>query len=93
MNDTSPFVIQKDEAEKVTEESDDPNDSSSDELPQNRGTLIVDATCAPSHIRYSQDIALLNEARENAEVMIAEMHEPSDGTKPRSYAGRAWDLT
>jgi len=37
MNDTSPFVIQKDEAEKVTEESDDPNDSSSDELPQNRG--------------------------------------------------------
>jgi hypothetical protein len=57
------------------------------------GTLIIDATCVPSHIRYPQDIALLNEARENAVAMIVEMHEPSDGSKHRSYAGRAWYLT
>ena len=31
----------------------------------NRGTVIVDATCAPSNIRYPQDASLLNEAREN----------------------------
>ncbi len=36
----------------------------------NRGTLIVDATCAPANIRYPQDISLLNEAREKLEVII-----------------------
>ena len=38
--------------------------------PSNKGKLIVDATCAPSDIRYPTDILLLNEARENAESMI-----------------------
>ena len=32
----------------------------------NSGTLILDATCAPSNIRYPQDFSLLNEAREKA---------------------------
>ena len=32
--------------------------------------MIVDATCAPSNIRYSQDVSLLNEARENAEKLL-----------------------
>ena len=30
----------------------------------NSGTLMLDATCAPSNIRYPQDFSLLNEARE-----------------------------
>lgn len=51
--------------------------------------MIFDATSAPSYILYPQDIALLNEARENAEAMIAEMYDSSDGRKPRTYAGRA----
>ena len=38
--------------------------------PKNRGTLILDATCAPQNIAYPQDINLLNEARENLESMI-----------------------
>ncbi len=83
------LIIQKAAAEKASDEPDDPGDSSSDEPPQNSGTLIVDATCAPSHIRYPQDTALLNEARENAEAMITEMHDPADGRKPRTYARRA----
>ncbi len=29
----------------------------------NKGTLTIDATCAPVNIRYPQDISLLNEAR------------------------------
>ncbi|MFG6342228.1 MAG: hypothetical protein K1W35_00105 [Lachnospiraceae bacterium] len=28
----------------------------------NSGTMIVDVTCAPSNIRYLQDVSLLNEA-------------------------------
>ena len=36
----------------------------------NLGTAILDATCAPSYIRYPQDFSLLNEAREKLERMI-----------------------
>ena len=38
----------------------------SDETPdENKGTLILDATCAPQEIAYPQDINLLNEARKS----------------------------
>ncbi len=62
-------------------ESDDDDDG-------NGGTIIVDATCAPSQIKYPQDTALLNEARENTETLIDALHTP--GTKkPRTYRKRA----
>ena len=48
-----------------TEEKKDDNDD--DDGNGNSGTLTIDATCAPSNIRYPQDVSLLNEARENAE--------------------------
>lgn len=51
----------------------------------NSGTMIVDATCAPSNIRYPQDVSQLNEARENAEKLLDVLHAPADGKKPRSY--------
>lgn len=51
----------------------------------NSGTVIVDATCAPSNIRYPQDVPLLNEERENAEKLLDILHSPTDGKKPRSY--------
>ena len=53
--------------------------------PPNEGTLTVDATCAPQNIRYPLDLSLLNEARENLEGMIDELHDPADGEKPRTY--------
>jgi len=37
----------------------------------NKGTVIVDATCAPQDIRYPNDASLLNEARIKLEVIIA----------------------
>lgn len=55
----------------------------------NSGTIIVDATCAPSNIRYPQDVSLLNEARENAEKLLDILHSPTDGKKPRTYRKRA----
>ena len=55
----------------------------------NSGTMIVDATCAPSNIRYPQDASLLNEARENTEKLLDEMHNPGDGRKPRTYRKQA----
>lgn len=43
----------------------------------NDGTLILDATAAPSDIRYPTDLSLLNECRENTERMIDELWEGS----------------
>ena len=59
----------------------DSDDSGPDEPPDpsgknNRGTLIVDATCAPADIRYPTDCSLLNEAREKLEAMIDDLFEP-----------------
>ena len=71
---------------KAQSEEDDGDD---DEPPANNGTLIVDATCAPSQIKYPQDTELLNEARKNTESMIDSLHDPKDGKKPRTYRKKA----
>ena len=55
----------------------------------NGGTLIVDATCAPSDIRYPTDTSLLDEARRNSEKIIDLLHVPGSGEKPRTYRRRA----
>ena len=52
----------------------------------NSGTMIVDATCAPSNIRYPQDVSLLNEARENAEKLLDALHDPATGRSPEPIA-------
>ncbi len=38
------------------------------EEPVNKGTLMLDASCAPSNIKYPQDFQLLNDAREKLET-------------------------
>jgi len=63
-----------------------------DEQPvQNLGKLILDATCAPSDIRYPTDISLLNEARENTEELIDKLwgHGPGQGRKTRYHRRKA----
>lgn len=71
------------EKAEVNEAQNDDDDQS--EPPQNKGTMIVDATCAPSNIKFPQDTELLNEARENTEKIIDKLHNPKDGKKPRTY--------
>jgi hypothetical protein len=80
------LIIQKAQEKKESECHDDDKDShDKPEPPSNSGTLIVDATCAPSQIKYPQDTELLNKARENTEEMIDEMHDPAQGKRPRTY--------
>lgn len=55
----------------------------------NKGTLAIDATCAPANIRYPQDISLLNEAREKLEKMIYRMCKSYGLQLPRRYSRRA----
>ncbi len=81
-------MIVRDAKERQVKETEAKEDNDSDNGPGtggNSGTMIVDATCAPSNIRYSQDVSLLNEARENAEQLLDVLHDPADGKKPRTY--------
>ena len=51
-----------------------------------RGMLIIDASVAPSDIRYPTDVDLLNTAREQAEDLVDELWSPkSESIKPRTY--------
>ena len=45
---------------------------------ETKGTLILDATVAPSDIRYPTDLSLLNECREGTEQMIDDIWEQTD---------------
>ena len=54
----------------------------------NVGTMILDATCSPSNIRYPQDFSLLDEAREKTDAMIDALHRQVDAKgvrHPRTY--------
>lgn len=55
----------------------------------NSGTMIVDATCAPSRIKYPTDVDLLNTSREKLEAIIDTVHVASESKKPRTYRNRA----
>lgn len=77
------MIIQKAETEERSDEDDNTTP------PSNSGTMIVDATCAPSQIKYPQDTELLNEAREITEKVIDELHVPESGKKPRTYRKKA----
>ena len=71
---------------KREEKSDDKNNSDDeDPKPENRGKLLVDASCAPSDIRYPNDVSLLNEARENTEKILDRLCEARGEKKPRTY--------
>ncbi|SCZ76341.1 transposase [Acidaminobacter hydrogenoformans] len=61
-----------------------------DDIPK-QGKLILDATCAPSDIRFPTDLRLLKEALEKLEDMIDALHAPdiSVAAKHRTYHNRA----
>ena len=52
---------------------------------KNSGTLMLDATCAPQHIAFPQDINLLNAAREDLEKIIDTICYEYNEKKPRTY--------
>ena len=54
-----------------------------------KGTLMLDATCAPSNIRYPQNFSLLNEAREKLETIIIRFCKSYGFSRPRTYRKQA----
>ena len=57
-------------ASSLVEDQDDHNDQNGGGSGENKGTLIMDATCCPADISYPQDFQLLNEARKNLEHIV-----------------------
>jgi hypothetical protein len=60
--------------------------------PANQGKFLLDATVAPSDIRYPTDIKLLNEAREQTEIVIDALYQQVKEQlpkKPRTYRREA----
>lgn len=89
---------EKDTSDKKEDDhTDPPSGSGSDEQkaepeqkePENKGTLMLDATCAPSNIRYPQDFSLLNEAREKLETIIIRFCKTYGFSRPRMYRRQA----
>lgn len=57
---------------------------------ENKGTLMLDATCAPADITYPTDVNLLNKAREKLENIIDTLHpHTGNSVKPRTYRQKA----
>jgi hypothetical protein len=53
---------------------------------ENKGFLLLDATCVPADITYPTDVGLLNEAREKLEGIIDTLHPHTESkVKPRTY--------
>ena len=65
------------------EDQDDHNGQNGDGSGENKGTLIMDATCCPADISYPQDFQLLNEAREKLEHIVDVYCEANKLKKPR----------
>jgi transposase, IS5 family len=57
----------------------------------NKGTVLMDATCAPADVAYPTDLNLLNESREKLEAIIDTLHQPVIGkaAKPRTNREKA----
>jgi len=81
------LIIQKADdlkpAKKKIISKDDGNDD--DDLPENKGTLKIDATVANHKIVFPTDAGLLNTARIETERFIDLLYKQSDLKKPRDY--------
>ena len=78
----------KGKSKNTKNDNDKPQGSSGS---NNKGKLLVDATCAPEDITFPTDMKLLNKAREHSEQIIDELHKhmPKGTKKPRTYRRKA----
>jgi len=94
LKEVNALIIEKSKQECETHDDDNKGNASGEgesKEPENMGTLIVDATCAPEDMRFPHDVTLLDEARRKTERIIDTLHEkvPEGWEKPRTYRKRA----
>ena len=82
------IIPKTDEGKPGDEDSDqDGSGSGGGSEKETKGTLIVDATCAPEDMRFPHDVTTLDEARRKTEKIIDKIFEkmPEGSSKPRTY--------
>lgn len=87
-------INQKAVEQLPSDDDDDPppkSGGSSGSENENRGKLLVDATCTPADITFPTDLKILNTAREKSEEILDVLHKPHKGImkKPRNYRIKA----
>ena len=92
LEEVNDIIIGRSKPKKNSSDDDTDDKGSGGSSGENKGTLILDATCAPQNIRFPTDASLLNEARLNAERIIDTLYGNglTDGkVKPRTYREEA----
>jgi hypothetical protein len=94
LKEVNALIIEKSKADDESYDEDDKGSGSGEgesKESENKGTLIVDATCAPEDMRFPHDVTLLDEARRKTESIIDVLHEkmPESWEKPRTYRKKA----
>ncbi len=73
LKEVNDLIIEKSKADDESHNDDDKGNCSGEgeaKESENKGTLIVDATCAPEDIRFLHDVTLLDEARRKTERIM-----------------------
>ncbi len=75
----------------IVEEKESAFDTAETAPVNNQGTLILDATCTPTDMRFPTDLGLLNDAREKLDEIIDTLHEAAgkQERRPRTYRKKA----
>ena len=94
LKEVNSLIIEKHKKDNETHDDDDNGNGSGEgevREPENKGTLIVDATCAPEDMRFPHDVTLLDEARRKTESLIdvLQARMPEGWEKPRTYRKKA----
>ncbi len=90
LKEVNALIIEKNKADAESHNEDDRGNGSGgseSKGQENKGTLIVDATCAPEDMRFPHDVTLLDEARRKTEGIIDTLQKemPKGWEKPRTY--------
>lgn len=90
LSDINEMIIRHNSTEEGSDDKPESGNGNCDEeISDNKGTIILDATCAPQKIEFPQDVNLLNEAREALEKIVERICEENKETKPRMYKEKA----
>lgn len=91
LKEVNALIIEREKREHEKADDDDHDPPEGDTGEGNKGTLIVDATCAPEDMRFPQDVSLLDEARRKTERLIdcLQKYAPCGYEKPRTYRKKA----
>jgi len=88
INKVNRFMVKNSREIKEEENTEKKLESETQSQPENRGKLILDASCAPADISYPTDLNLLNQGRKQTEKIIDILYETLKGKlvqKPRTY--------